>query len=42
MYNAPRAATITCKIEGKLFGLDRLTFTNIIQEAAIKRRKMNL
>jgi cAMP-dependent protein kinase regulator len=42
MYNAPRAATIICKTEGMLYGLDRATFTNIIQEAAIKRRKANL
>ncbi len=42
MYNAPRAATIKCKIPGKLYGLDRSTFTNIIQEAAIKKRKSNL
>lgn len=31
MYNAPRAATITCKIEGTMYGLDRVTFNNIIQ-----------
>jgi hypothetical protein len=31
MYNAPRAATIKCKTPGKLYGLDRATFTNIIQ-----------
>ena len=42
MYNAPRAATIKCKTPGKLYGLDRLTFTNIIQEAAIKKRQSNL
>jgi len=42
MYNAPRAATIKCKTAGKLYGLDRSTFTNIIQEAAIKKRKANL
>ena len=42
MYNAPRAATIKCKTEGKMYGLDRVTFTNIIQEAAIKKRKSNL
>jgi len=42
MYNAPRAATIKCKTAGKLYGMDRSTFTNIIQEAAIKKRKSNL
>lgn len=42
MYNAPRAATIKCKTAGRLYALDRLTFTNIIQEAAIKKRKGNL
>lgn len=39
MYNAPRAASIKCKIEGQLFGLDRATFNNIVQEAATKKRK---
>ena len=38
MYNAPRAATITCKVKGTLFKLDRQTFRNIVQEAAIKKR----
>jgi cAMP-dependent protein kinase regulator len=38
MYNAPRAATITCKQQGLLFKLDRQTFRNIVQEAAIKKR----
>lgn len=42
MYNAPRAATIKCKTAGKMYGLDRNTFTNIIQEAAIKKRRNNL
>jgi cAMP-dependent protein kinase regulator len=42
MYNAPRAATIKCKTVGKIYGLDRSTFTNIIQEAAIKKRKVNM
>lgn len=31
MYNAPRAATIKCKAAGRLYALDRSTFTNIIQ-----------
>jgi len=39
MYNAPRAASIKSKGDGKLFGLDRTTFNNIVQEAATKKRK---
>jgi cAMP-dependent protein kinase regulator len=39
MYNAPRAASIKCKIPGKLFGLDRATFNHIVQESATKKRK---
>ena len=42
MYNAPRAATIKCKTAGKMYGIDRSTFTNIIQEAAMKKRKANM
>jgi cAMP-dependent protein kinase regulator len=42
MYNAPRAATIKCKTTGKMYGMDRSTFTNIIQEAAMKKRKANM
>lgn len=38
MYNAPRAATIKCKTPGTLYKLDRQTFRNIVQEAAIKKR----
>lgn len=38
MYNAPRAATIKCTHDGLLFKLDRQTFRNIVQEAAIKKR----
>lgn len=38
MYNAPRAATITCEKNGTLFKLDRQTFRNIVQEAAINKR----
>lgn len=38
MYNAPRAATIICKEEGVLYKLDRQTFRNIVQEAAINKR----
>mgnify|MGYP000016392909 CR=1 FL=1 len=39
MYNAPRAASIKCKTQGKLFGLDRATFNHIVQESATKKRK---
>lgn len=39
MYTAPRAASIKCKTPGVLYGLDRLTFKHIIQEAANKRRE---
>lgn len=42
MYNAPRAATIVSKGNGKLYALDRQTFINIVQEAAIKKRKLSL
>ena len=42
MYNAPRAATIKCKTAGKMYGMDRSTFINIIQEAAMKKRKANM
>lgn len=42
MYNAPRAATIKAKGKGKIFGLDRYTFINIVQEAATKKRKAYL
>jgi cAMP-dependent protein kinase regulator len=39
MYNSPRQATIRCVEPGTLYGLDRSTFTNIVQEAARKKRK---
>lgn len=39
MYNAPRAASIKSKGEGKLYGLDRATFNHIVQESASKKRK---
>lgn len=42
MYNAPRAATIIARTEGKLYGLDRSTFNHIVQEAASKKRKYYL
>lgn len=40
MYNSPRQATIKCIKEGVLYGLDRPTFTNIVQQAAMKKRSM--
>jgi cAMP-dependent protein kinase regulator len=40
LYNAPRAATIKCKSDSVLFALDRLTFNNIVKEAAQKKRKI--
>ena len=39
MYNSPRQATIRCVEAGKLYGLDRATFINIVQEAAQSKRK---
>ncbi len=38
MYNAPRAASIKAKTQGRIYGLDRSTFNNIVQEAAKKKR----
>lgn len=39
LYNAPRAATITCLEEGTLYSLDRNTFNHIVKDAAAKRRE---
>jgi len=39
MYNAKRAATIKCIKTGIIYALDRLTFINIVQESAIRKRK---
>ncbi len=39
LYNAPRAATITAKIEGLAWRLDRDTFNHIVKEAAAKKRE---
>ena len=40
LYNAPRAATITCSSdECILFALDREAFNHIVREAAIKKRE---
>lgn len=38
MYNAPRAASIVAKTNGKLFELDRMTFSQIVKQAAIRKR----
>ena len=38
LYNAPRAASITAKTAGKLFALDRNTFSAIMKESASKKR----
>lgn len=40
MYNAPRAATILAKGEGKVFALDRITFSQIVKQAAMKKREL--
>lgn len=41
MYNAPRAATIICKGDDcKLFALDRITFSQIVKQAAMKKREL--
>jgi len=39
LYNAPRAATITCIEAGTLYSLDRNTFNHIVKDAAAKRRE---
>ena len=40
MYNAPRAATIIAKTEGKLYALDRIAFSQIVKAAACKKREL--
>ena len=39
MYNSPRAATIRCSKSGILYGLDRQTFINIVQQLAENKSK---
>lgn len=39
MYNSPRAATIRCSKPGILYGLDRQTFINIVQQLAQNKSK---
>ncbi len=38
MYNAPRAATIKVKTPGTLYSLDRITFSQVVKNAATKKR----
>lgn len=38
MYNIPRTATIISNGNGKVFGLDRMTFNQIVKQAEIKKR----
>lgn len=40
LYSAPRAATIISKTDSILFALDRLTFNNIVKDAAQRKRKI--
>jgi cAMP-dependent protein kinase regulator len=40
MYNAPRAASIVCKEPGKLYTLDRAVFSQVVKEAAFKKREL--
>lgn len=39
LYNAPRAATLTCKSPCTLLVLDRETFNHVIRESTFKKRK---
>lgn len=40
LYNAPRAATITCKsAKAELWSLDRNTFNHILKTAVQKKRE---
>lgn len=40
MYNAPRAASITCKTAGKVYALDRVVFSQVVKEATTKKREL--
>jgi hypothetical protein len=40
MYNAPRAASITCKEGGKVYKLDRTTFSQVVKGAAARKREL--
>lgn len=39
LYNAPRAATLTCKTLCTFFVLDRQTFNHVIRESTVKKRQ---
>ena len=40
MYDAPRAATVICKTEMKLWAMDRLTYKHILMDTTLKKRNM--
>ena len=40
MYNAPRAATIKAKTNGKLFTLDRQTFSQVVKNGTSRKRAL--
>ncbi|KAJ3223927.1 hypothetical protein HK099_000523 [Clydaea vesicula] len=40
MYNAPRAATVTCTEESIMWALDRVTFRRILMENTSRKRRM--
>ena len=40
MYNAPRAATIITITPGTIYSMDRITFSQIVKNAATKKREL--
>lgn len=40
MYDAPRAATVICKTDMKLWAMDRLTYKHILMDTTLKKRNM--
>lgn len=40
MYNAPRAATVSCVKAGRLFSLDRIVFGQVVKSAASRKRDL--
>lgn len=40
MYNAPRAASIIAKKAGHVYELDRLTFSQVVKQAAMRKREL--
>mmetsp|Transcript_22819 Transcript_22819/g.31306 ORF Transcript_22819/g.31306 Transcript_22819/m.31306 type:complete len:321 (+) Transcript_22819:35-997(+) len=40
MYDAPRAATVICKTDMKLWAMDRLTYKHILMGTTLKKRNM--